>query len=219
MSRGIGRALFAVGALVGLLGACGDDDGDVTAGSSAPPTTAARPGGNQAATTTPPDTASPDAGSTTLPEADGDDFTDPEGAYEIVIDPEWERDDGRADPGIEFWLVAKEFDGFFPNVNLLTQTVTLGMKLDTYLDVSVEGLDDYIDDAEMIDRRTVEGTAGDELGLLEYTGAVNDIDLHFLQLVVVEGDEAVVATFTAPDGRFEDLRAEIEPYLHTLRPD
>ena len=89
----------------------------LTAGSSTPPTTAARPGGNQAATTAPPDTSG-----TTLPEADGDDFRDPDDTYEMVIDPDWERDDARAAAGTEFWLVAKEFDGFFPNVNLLTQT-------------------------------------------------------------------------------------------------
>jgi hypothetical protein len=210
MTSRIGRVLLIACAAAGLLVGCGDDDDATTTSSTSPPTET-RPGGNQAATT-------PPATGDTLPEVEGDEFTDPDGTYEIEIDPEWERDDARADPGIEFWLVAKEFDGFFPNVNLLTQTVPLGTKLDEYLDLSVDGMDDYIDDADMIDRRTVDGAGAQELGLLEYTGAVDGIDLHFLQLVVVDGDEAVVATFTAPDGRFEDLRPQIEPYLHTLRP-
>jgi hypothetical protein len=212
MRPGITRPL-SVGILCALLlGGCGDDDDPLEAvGTGAGSSTTTRVGGNQAVTTT------TDAPADTVPEPGGEPFSDPDGSYEIEIDPEWERDDARADPGIEFWLVAKEFDGFFPNVNLLTQTVPSGLGLEEYVDLSIDGIDDYIDEADVIDERTVEGADGQELALLEYTGEVEGLPLHFLQLVTVDGDEAVVATYTAPDRRFDELRPDIEPYLYTLR--
>ena len=147
--------------------------------------------------------------------AAGETFEDPEGSYEIEVDPDWEAHHGEIVAEVEGWVVAPPQDGFAPNVNVLTQRAP-GMDLSEYLDVSAEQGSAIISDFELVTSDVVQGTES-ELGLLEYTGTQNGLELHFLATVAVRDGTAVVATFTAPPDVFDALRSEIEPYLLTLR--
>jgi hypothetical protein len=142
-------------------------------------------------------------------------FEDPQGSYEIEVDPDWEAHHGEIAEDVEVWVVGPSEDGFAPNVNTLTQAAP-GVDLSEYLDISVEQGPSFVPDFELLDSDVVEGSES-ELGLLEYTGTQDDRPLHFLATVDVQDGTAVVATFTAPPGVFDESRGEIEPYLLTLR--
>ena len=142
-------------------------------------------------------------------------FEDPQGSYEIDVDPDWDAQHGRLVAEIEVWVVGESRDGFAPNVNVLTQ-LTPGLDLSTYLDRSVEEGPSAIPDFELLNSDVVDGIAS-ELGLLEYTGTQNGRPLRFLATVAVRDGTAVVATFTAPPEVFDESRGEVEPYLLTLR--
>jgi hypothetical protein len=73
---------------------------------------------------------------------------------------------------------------------------------------------------KLIDSSTIVGTHGNKLGLLEYSGVLPtgpDQPLHFLATVDVRNDQAIVATFTAPEAVFAQERSDVEPYLQTLQ--
>jgi hypothetical protein len=149
------------------------------------------------------------------PLADAMPFVDPQGSYEIEVDPDWEASHGTMVAEVEAWLVAEPSDGFAPNVNVLTQAVP-GMDLDGYLDLSVAQAPAMLQDFELVRRDVVEGAAN-ELGVMEYTGTQGGRPLHFLATVAVGDGTAIVATFTVPPEAFDDLRCEVEPFLLTLR--
>ena len=139
-------------------------------------------------------------------------FTDPQGAYTIDIGPEWERMTTTAVKEIEQWAVADVSGGFVSNVNVLTQSAP-GMDLQAYLDVSLRNTGGL----NVVDSSIVQ-TAGADLGLVEFEGVAPGvtISLHFLAVFGVHDGQAVVATFTANDKEFAELRPTIEAYLRTL---
>jgi hypothetical protein len=145
----------------------------------------------------------------------GKPFSDPEGTYELVVGPDWVPRHGTIAAEVEVWQVAEPADAFAPNVNVLTQV--FDGDLAEYLDLSIESGDTLIEDFRLIDRKVVEGTSGERLGVLEYTGSQQGRQLHFLQTIAVGSGTAVVATLTAPEDRASDLRGDVEPYLLTLR--
>jgi hypothetical protein len=145
----------------------------------------------------------------------GEVFEDPQGSYEIEVDPDWDAQHGTFAAEIEAWIVGESREGFAPNVNVLTQLAP-GLDMSAYLDRSIEQGPSALPDFELLNSEVVDGTES-ELGLLEYTGTQNGRPLHFLATVAVRDGTAVVATFTAPPGIFDETRGEVEPYLLTLR--
>jgi len=142
-------------------------------------------------------------------------FKDPQGSYEMKVDPTWDPQHGTIAAEIEAWVVGQPEGGFAPNVNVLTQRAP-GLDLSEYLDVSVEQGPSLIADFELVERAVVDGT-DQELGVLEYTGSQNSRSLHFLATIALRDGTAVVATFTAPRDVFDELRPDVEPFLLSLR--
>lgn len=168
-------------------------------------------GGDGQASSSAPEAALP----TASPSVGDELFTDPQGAYTITIGSDWDQMPGAFVKEVELWSIGLATDGMAPNVNVLTQD-SLGADLDDYLDLSVENMGPL----ELIDRSTVRGPDGDELGLMEYSGVVPggpDRPLHFLATIDVRDGVAVVATLTTSPDEFDDYREAIEPYLLTLQ--
>jgi hypothetical protein len=205
--------LLAVGLLVVACGGSGNATTPPTQVpvTDAPATPTAAPDPTAAPTPTTGPTAAPTGGVV----IDGY-FRDPEGSYELRVDPAWTYQAGAFAQGVEIWFLGPAEDGFTPNMNLLTQT-TGGMSLSDYLDVSVQNAPGFIPDFELVASEEFEGDGG-TLGLLEYTGtATSGHELHFLAIISTEGNDAVVATLTAPADSFEDWRDEVEPFMLSLR--
>lgn len=144
-------------------------------------------------------------------------FRDPEGMYEMRVDPGWVYQAGGFVDGVEFWFLGPPEGGFAPNVNALTQQ-TGGLSLADYLDLSVDQAPNLMANFELIDRAQVKGASG-RLGVMEYTGNLTGGPrLHFLAVIAMTDGRAVVVTLTAPRKSFRDWRAEVEPFMLTLRP-
>jgi hypothetical protein len=155
------------------------------------------------------------AGTSATTQAAREVFEDPQGSYEIDVDPDWDAQHGTSAAEIEAWVVGESREGFAPNVNVLTLRAPR-LDLSAYLDRSTEQASSVIPNFELFNSEVVDGTES-ELGLLEYTGTQNGQPLFFLATVAVRDGTAVVATFTAPPGAFHQSRDEVEPYLLTLR--
>ena len=142
----------------------------------------------------------------------GEVFVDPQGTYTMTIAPDWSEITDRPAPEVEAWRVAGEQDGFVANVNVLSQQVD-GLDLERYLELSAENIGDF----EQTGSEIVTGANGNQLGVLEYQAT--DSDIHYLGVVSVENDVAVVATLSAVDAeQLAELRPRVEPYLLTLQP-
>ncbi len=187
------RRAIACAALVVALAACGGSSTKTTIATTSPAATASGP------TTT------------ALP---GTTFTDPDGTYTIVVDPDWSEQPGASpQKGVEVWQAAPSVDGFAANVNVLTQEAK-GASLDDYLEASLKQLEGLT-----VNSSSVVDVGGRKLGVIEYSGKLSGatLPLHFLAVVDVGDDRAVLATFTATEAAFASLRPTIERYLLTLR--
>ena len=140
-------------------------------------------------------------------------FEDPQGSYEIEVDPDWVAYHGTDAAEVEVWFVGESREGFAPNVNILTAP---GLDLSQFIDDVIEQTSSLMDDFELLDREVVDGIEA-ELGLLEFTASDSGRSVQILSTVAVRDGTAVMATFTAPPNVFDDLRREVEPYLLTLR--
>jgi hypothetical protein len=143
-------------------------------------------------------------------------FVDPQRTYTITIASPWAEIPGAFVKEIEAWTIAEPVDGFAANVNVLTQDA-LDADLATYMGFSVNNLGAL----ELIEHETVKGTNGNDLGLLEYKGAVPgappDRPLHILQTIDVRNGNAVVATLTTDEDDFDIYRSIVEPFLLSLQ--
>jgi hypothetical protein len=145
-------------------------------------------------------------------------FDDPEGRYTLEIDPDWRV--GPATGGVESWTVGP----FADTVEIETETV-VNTDLDQYLQLVYERAPDAVEDFRLREFRVLntEPVPGDtsetphQLGIIAYEG-VQDGDAlgHFL-VASVEPGRAVVAWLTTDKERFDAARADVEPYLLTLR--
>ena len=172
------------------------------------------------ATVTPPATVTPSRIASTLPPTprviDGV-FTDPEGAYQIKVDPTWTYTAGGLVEGVEFWILGPPESGFTPNLNILTQR-TGGMSLADYLKVTIKNAPTQVADFELEDSGEVDG-ANAHLGFVAFAGsAPNGRALRFLAVFGMNGASAIVATLTAPSESFSAWRATVKPFMLTLRP-
>ncbi len=152
---------------------------------------------------------------TSAPPEDAIAFTDPQGYYSIEIDPSWERRTDVPSEAVEVWTVAPSSDGFQPNVNILRDAPG-GRDLAGYMEFSEANLGSL----ELVGKAVVKGESGNELGVFEYTGLVPSADrrLHFLAIVSVTDEHAIVATLSTLASNFREIRKDVEPLLRTLRP-
>ena len=196
-------AMLILGSASQLAVACGTADGGVrVVGTVAPGLENAPPAGATSEFSTGSDNAEL--------------FLDPQGTYTMSIPPDWSRMPGIAVQEIEFWALDQSQVGFTDNVSVLTQAAP-GMDLDEYLEVSAENMGNLV----VLERYTVIGTNGNELGVLESQGtpfgAATDEPIHFLTVVDVLDEVAIVATLSATIGTFDARRLAAEPYLLTLQ--
>jgi hypothetical protein len=147
---------------------------------------------------------------------DGVPFTDPEGDYSMQVGPDWVQSEVTPVAGVEVWSIGTPEDGFAPNVNVLTQP-TGGVSIEDFLEISLEG-PTAVPNASA--SGIVEGPLGQELAVIEYATdpVAGAPSLRLLAVATMSGDDALLATFTAPDDRFDELLPDVEPYLFTLEP-
>jgi len=146
----------------------------------------------------------------------GTGYSDPEGAYTMRVDPAWELHAGGVVEGVESWFIGPVENGFRPNVNVLSQAAQ-GMSLTDYINTSISQGPKFMPDFRLVSQSQFD-TSGVTLGELDYIGTFQGYQLHFLAVVGMRGDRAIVATLTAPLPSFDAWRASVEPYLRTLRP-
>ena len=213
---------LAIAALVAtLVLGCGGS-GAATLGPTPVPTEAplSLPSPTPTAIPTAPATVTPSRIVATLPPTPGvidGVFTDPEGLYQIKVDPTWTYTAGGLAAGIEFWILGAPESGFTPNLNILTQR-TGGMSIADYLKVSIKNAPAQVADFELEDSGEIDGTKA-HLGFIDFAGsAPNGRSLRFLAIFGMNGDYAIVATLTAPSKSFSAWRAKVKPFMLTLRP-
>ncbi len=146
----------------------------------------------------------------------GTGYSDPEGAYTIRVDPAWELHAGGVVEGVESWFIGAVENGFRPNVNVLTQA-SQGLSLSDYINTSISQGPSLMPDFRLVSQSQFDAS-GVTLGQLDYIGTFQGYHLHFLAVVGMHADRAVVATLTAPLPSFDTWRVSVEPYLRTLRP-
>lgn len=207
-------ALMTVGLVLGGCGIIGESD-DLDLGTAVPDVRSDDEGGgwrDGLTTTSERDTAS----TTTTGPSGGSEgtFSDPQGSYELDVDPEWIPQHGSLTAEIEIWYLGRPRGPIAANLNVLTQLVP-GVGLDEYVDLSVDNADLFIDEFELISAGITQGTR-DELGYMEYQGTQGGHRLHFLAYFAVRDGMAVVATLTASVDEFTEARGEAEHYMQTL---
>lgn len=147
------------------------------------------------------------------PTLDGTAFADPEGRYTMTVPADWDAMHEAAGAGTEFWVVGDIADDFAPNVNVLTEDVP-GATLDEYIQFSLENAPTVLDDFVLIESTTVTGPQGQELAVMDFTGA----GAHFLGITAMGAEGSVVVTLTSTPDRFEEIRDAVYPYMLTVQP-
>ncbi len=138
-------------------------------------------------------------------------FTDPGGAYRMLVPPKWEPTTAGVPPGVEGWYVDLPRNGFAANVNVM-DSAGVGMDLEEYMSMSVENAHEQVDGFVLLSQDRFNNPSGDELAVMEYRLD----DLRALGVVGIRDDHVVVATFVSREEDFYGLRPEVEPYLRTL---
>ncbi len=138
-------------------------------------------------------------------------FTDPGGAYRMVVPPKWEPTTENVPAGVEAWFVDLPRNGFAANVNVM-DSAGVGMDLEEYMSMSVTNAHELIDGFVDLSQDRFTSDSGEDLAMMEYR--LND--LRALGVVGIRNDHVVVATFVSREEDFQRLRKEVEPYLRTL---
>lgn len=213
---GLLATAMAMAMALSACGVAGSDADPVTTTASASTTTAPEDGGASSTVATSSDAPAEDADAPSEDAGAGDRFASEDGRYTIRVDPSWTRASGTFANGVEAWAVGERTDGFTPNLTVLTQKTDL--TIDQYRDLSVRQTDRLIDDAELIPtEEVVEGTAGQQLGILDYRGTTQGRELHFYAVFTPVRDGMALATFTATEDQFDELYESVEPSLLSLR--
>jgi hypothetical protein len=153
-------------------------------------------------------------------------FSDPQGSYTIDIDPRWKATANVSRPEVESWYTNTGTVKFRDNVNIVTQEIG-EMDLDQYMQLVQDQARNTVPDYSLREFRIVTVSDDSEtgatskvppqLGVFAYDGKSGGDDFGFLFVASVEHGRAVLATLTAGQDRFDRVRAQVEPYLMTLR--
>jgi hypothetical protein len=158
----------------------------------------------------------------TVAAADAVRYDDPQGAYVVEIDPDW-RVLPSSNPEVESWYTGTGNAEFNDNVIIATQEIG-DVDLDQYLQLVIDEAPKSVEDFALREFRVVtteadpdSDEAPTQLGVVAYEGRRGDETFGFFFVASVEDGSAVVATLTSAQDRFDDVRADVEPYLMTLR--
>jgi hypothetical protein len=149
-------------------------------------------------------------------------FRDPQGAYSLEVDPQWHVPTSTAGANVETWYTQTGTADFRDNVTIVAQPVG-EVDLDQYLQLVIDQAPKSVDNFKLREFRVVtiptdaKATVPEQLGVVAYEGRKGDKTFGFFFVASVENGKAVVATLTTDQDRFDDARAEIAPYLMTLR--
>jgi hypothetical protein len=151
-------------------------------------------------------------------------FRDPQGTYTLQIDPHWRATHNAASPDVESWFTGTGTVDFQDNVNILSQRVA-EVDLDQYMQLVIDEAQKSVDKYALKEFRVVTtnpltGTTSKtptQLGVIAYTGNRGGKSFGFFFVASIEHGDAVLATLTTAQDRFDKVRAKVEPYLMTLR--
>jgi hypothetical protein len=149
-------------------------------------------------------------------------FRDPQGAYSLEVDPQWQVPTSTAGANIETWYTQTGTADFRDNVTIVAQPVG-EVDLDQYLQLVIDQAPKSVDNFKLREFRVVtiptdaKATVPKSLGVVAYEGRKGDKTFGFFFVASVENGKAVVATLTTDQDRFDDVKAEVAPYLMTLR--
>ena len=149
-------------------------------------------------------------------------FRDPQGAYSLEVDPQWQVPTSTAGANIETWYTQTGTADFRDNVTIVAQPVG-EVDLDQYLQLVIDQAPKSVDNFKLREFRVVtiptdaKATVPKSLGVVAYEGRKGDKTFGFFFVASVENGKAVVATLTTDQDRFDDVTAEVAPYLMTLR--
>ena len=156
------------------------------------------------------------------PGSDGVRFDDPQGTYRIDIDPDWHAVTPVPASRVESWMVDGAA-GAQERIDIDTDTIG-DLDLDEYLQLEIERAPEAIDDFKLREFRVVTIDPPDakhvptQLGVVAYEGTRAAAPVAYLLVSSVQAGRAVVAKLATTPDDFDDARAQVEPYLMTLRP-
>jgi hypothetical protein len=169
---------------------------------------------NNEVTGTPPNTAN----------ANVTKFRDPQGTYTLEIDPRWRATHSAARPDVESWFTGTGTLDFRDNINILSQSaggVDLNQYMQLVVDQAEKSVENYaLKEFRLVTADTLSGTTSKtptQLGVFAYTGKRGDKRFGFFFVASVAHGDAVLATLTTAQDRFDEVRTKVEPYLMTLR--
>lgn len=148
-------------------------------------------------------------------------FVDPQRAYTLIVPPAWgEAVPIEAMPAAESWLLPAGSGGVRPTVFAVTYLVeaAAGM-IDVLYAAQEEILGAETENGRINSVQLVTGSAGDVLGLLDFTQTLNGQELRQLDVIAVNDIGSVVLSFIAPISSFDELLPEFESSvlsLHTI---
>jgi hypothetical protein len=148
--------------------------------------------------------------------ADARFYEAPDGSFTLGVPKRWKRPASSLDLTSAVWYTDTGSAEFDANVNVLTESVPADLTIDKYLELSVENGPSQIEGFAAVDMREVVLANGDRGGRAEYTGEFAGQQFHFLALISLEADLAVIATYTNVEANYQRVVSEIEPYLLTL---
>jgi hypothetical protein len=149
-------------------------------------------------------------------------YRDPQGAYSLEVDPQWRVPTSTAGGNVETWYTQTGTADFRDNVTIVAQPVG-EVDLDQYLQLVIDQAPKSVNDFKLREFRVVtiptesKTKVPKSLGVVAYEGRKGDQTYGFFFVASVEDGDAVVATLTTDQDRFNDVRAKVAPYLMTLR--
>ncbi len=140
----------------------------------------------------------------------------PDGSFTLGVPKRWKRPASSLDLANAVWYTDTGSAEFDANVNILTESVPPDLTIEKYLELSVENGPSQIEGFAAVDMREVVLANGDRGGRAEYIGEFAGRQFHFLALISIEADLAVIATYTNVEANYQRVVSEVEPYLLTL---
>ncbi len=147
-------------------------------------------------------------------QGDGERFVDPEGFYEIELDPDWSPLSG-ARTAEELFAAGRPVGGLQPNLDIATARDADGLDESGYLETVLDALagDDQL---QVVDSGVITAPSGNRLAYVDLTFHDGVAVIHQHVVIDTSHGTSAVAVLTTPLRDFEEERAEAEPYLHTL---